>query len=289
MVSATRSQSAGARGARQRLQIECTRRGEEHTPSELAEVLRGHEYPPHFIDFEAAQPVIPFHTGMRPYDRVAFQWSCHTIREPGAPSKHAEWTNTDRALPNVEFARSLREAIGSAGTVYVWSAYESATLKSIRAQMDAYSLGTGDVERGSIVEWLDVMDAGKATRIIDLNRLALDYHFHPLIEGRTSIKVVLPAVLAANAAVLNRPEMQKYRSLAPDGSLQSPYASLPELTLPDETTMEAVREGTGAMRAYEEMLFGVYSRDPEYGAALRDLLLQYCELDTAAMVMIWDH
>ena len=252
-------------------------------------MLRGHKYPLHFIDFEAAQPVIPFHAGMRPYERVAFQWSCHTIREPGAPSEHAEWINTDRALPNVEFARSLREAIGSAGTVYVWSAYESATLKSIRAQMDAYSLGTSDADRAEIVEWLDEMDAGRGTRVVDLNRLALDYYFHPLMAGRTSIKAVLPAVLAANAAVLDRPEMQKYRSLAPDGSLQSPYASLPALTLPDGTTMEAVREGTGAMRAYEEMLFGVYSRDPEYKAALRDLLLQYCELDTAAMVMIWDH
>ena len=42
--------------------------------------------------------------------------------------------------------------------------------------------------------------------------------------------------------VLERPEMEKYRSLAPDGSLQSPYASLPELTLPNATVMDAVRD-----------------------------------------------
>ena len=63
-----------------------------------------------------------------------------------------------------------------------------------------------------------------------------------------------------SAGVLDRPEMEKYRSLAPDGSLQSPYASLPKLILPDGTVVDAVREGTGAMRAYEEMLFGVHTR-----------------------------
>ena len=43
------------------------------------------------------------------------------------------------------------------------------------------------------------------------------------------------------------------------------------------------------MRTYQEMMFGLSSRDPERKTALRQLLLQYCKLDTAAMVMIWWH
>jgi len=48
-------------------------------------------------------------------------------------------------------------------------------------------------------------------------------------------------------------------------------------------------EGTGAMRVYQEMMFGVNAADPVAREAYRHLLLQYCGLDTGAMVMIWKH
>jgi hypothetical protein len=43
------------------------------------------------------------------------------------------------------------------------------------------------------------------------------------------------------------------------------------------------------MRVYQEMMFGVTGADPAVREAYRKLLLQYCELDTAAMVIIWLH
>ena len=46
--------------------------------------------------------------------------------------------------------------------------------------------------------------------------------------------------------------------------------------------------GTGAITAYDDMLVGEGAKDSDHKAAVRDLLLQYCELDTAAMVMIWE-
>jgi len=52
---------------------------------------------------------------------------------------------------------------------------------------------------------------------------------------------------------------------------------------------EPVREGAGAMRAYQEMLYGVSRHNEQLKAQWHRLLLQYCELDTAAMVMVWTH
>jgi hypothetical protein len=52
---------------------------------------------------------------------------------------------------------------------------------------------------------------------------------------------------------------------------------------------EVVNEGTGAMRVYQEMMFGLAKSNSIIRETYRKLLLQYCELDTAAMVFIWMH
>jgi hypothetical protein len=73
----------------------------------------------------------------------------------------------------------------------------------------------------------------------------------------------------------------------------NPYDTLPPLPFGDNPgegeEAEAVKEGTGAIRAYQELLYGPSSRHPERKEAWRQALLQYCKLDTAAMVMIWKH
>jgi hypothetical protein len=74
----------------------------------------------------------------------------------------------------------------------------------------------------------------------------------------------------------------------------NPYDTLAALPFgnPDEgegDTENVVTEGTGAVRAYQEMLYGVSRNDDSTKERWRRLLLQYCELDTAAMVMVWTH
>jgi hypothetical protein len=71
------------------------------------------------------------------------------------------------------------------------------------------------------------------------------------------------------------------------GQLLDPYAALPPLPIGDKE--EVVTEGTGAMRVYQEMMFGLAKFDTDLRQSYRRLLLQYCELDTAAMVFIWMH
>jgi hypothetical protein len=102
---------------------------------------------------------------------------------------------------------------------------------------------------------------------------------------------VLPAVWFQNAKVRNHPWFSLY-AREKDGRLLEPYETLEPLPFGDdaiEDEAEAVREGTGAIRTYQEMMYGLRRTDAAFRAAQKQLLLNYCKLDTAAMVMIWMH
>jgi uncharacterized protein DUF2779 len=272
----------GAYAQRQRIQIDFTKDSREYTSDKLGQMLASHPYPLHFIDFEVSRVAIPYHVSMRPYELAAFQWSCDTIRTPGAQVDHAEWLNTDEVFPNFEFARKLRDRIGDDGTVYIWSPFEIGVMREIRRQMIDY-ITTDPV----LAAWLDRMTAKGNPRIVDLCALAKDHYFHPMMKNSLSIKEVLPAVWGTNGVLRANPAFAKYVKCDENGSLLDPYAALPPLPIGEKE--EAVREGTGAMRVYQEMMFGLAKADAPLRQSYRTLLLQYCELDTKAMVFIWMH
>lgn len=273
---------SGAVAARQLQQIDCQASGSEWIAPVLPPQLRDLPKPFHFIDFEASRLAIPYHEGMRPYELAAFQWSCHTLEDFNAPIRHEEWLNSEEAFPNFAFARSLRECIGDEGTIFIYSHYEITTLREVRRQMDDY-----DEADESLAEWLDWMIDPGNSRVVDLLPLAKEHYVHPEMKGSLSIKYLLPAVWLHNTSLREMEVFSEYVGYDESGNLLNPYDVLPALPIGDAE--EAVREGTGAMRAYQEMMFGLSSQAPEKKEALRKLLLQYCKLDTAAMVMIWRH
>ena len=280
----------GAIAERQLIQREYTLRNEEFRSPALSTLLAGHRYPLHFIDFEASRIAIPYHAGMRPYEQACFQWSCHTIHEPGGPVEHSEWINIEDAFPNIEFAKMLAARVGEKGTIYIWSTFEISALKEIRQQLDDYQLGDG------LKDWLDLVihaDGSNGLAVVDLCALAKQHYFHPAMKGRLSIKYVLPAVWGCDPALWRQPAFSQYFRASPDGSPVSPYDTLPNLPFGDSEgtgeEAEAVKEGTAAVRAYQELLFGPSSRIAERKEVWRNALLQYCKLDTAAMVMLWEH
>ena len=120
----------GSRGQRQRIQLEFTERNQEYFSDNMTEDLKW-DYPLHFIDFETATAALPYHKGMNPYEAVAFQWSCHTIREPGAEPEHFEWINMNQIFPNFDFAGALMDCIGTEGTVLMWATHENTILRNI--------------------------------------------------------------------------------------------------------------------------------------------------------------
>ena len=267
--------SMGPRAQRQLLQMRNTRSDTEWIDPALGSILASFEYPLQFIDFETSGLAVPYHAGMHPFENVAFQWSCHTIERPGAELKHTEWINVEEAFPNFAFAESLMNHLGRDGTVFMWATHENTILRHIVSQME------GRYENQVLKDWLEWMTT---SRMVDMNQLTLNYYFHPLMKGRTSIKKVLDAIWQVNPALRERfPEYVKEE----DGKLLSPHKSLPPFKIDGREVF--VNEGTGAITAYQAMLYGPQKMDKQIREQWRQMLLQYCKLDTLAMVMIYWH
>lgn len=206
----------GSRGTRQLIQIENTRNNTEWISNELKSLANNLKYPLHFIDFETYTGALPFHSGMRPYELIAFQWSCHTIQKPGATPVHSEWIHTGAMysnpteFPNFEFARSLMKQIGTSGTPLMWATHENTVLRTIMNQMEKYG-----IQDEVLRDWLyDITSEGKKEgRLVDMNKMTQEHYFHPYMKGKTSIKKVLPAVWSHHTYLH---EVEHFKDYVPD-------------------------------------------------------------------------
>ncbi|MEY3302105.1 MAG: DUF2779 domain-containing protein [Pseudanabaena sp.] len=273
---------------RQLIQIEYTQKNKEWISEHLPQIVQQIEYPIHFIDFETSRMAIPYRAGMRPYEQVAFQWSCHTITEPDADPIQVEWLDLENTFPNFQFAESLMECLGDRGSILTWATHENSVLRDIYYQMQAY-----DYQNPQLQTWLantaKLGSKGKS-HLVDMNALTLNHYFHPLMKGRTSLKCVLPAVWKTNPYLHKIPCFQEYYREV-DGEILSPYDVLPQLQIGDR--IQVVNEGAGAMLAYQDLMYGENRDRGIDNQAVRsqwkELLYQYCRLDTMAMVIIWKH
>jgi hypothetical protein len=236
---------------------------------------------------------MPFHKGMRPFELIAFQWSCHTIDAPGAQPRHEEFIYTDAEFPNFKFAESLMNCIGMTGTPLMWATHENTVLRTIYYQMDEYGY-----QNSKLKDWLQMTikdeKLGTEGRFIDMNAFTLNHYFHPEMKGKTSIKKVLPAIWNNNQFLHEIPYLQKYSIKDLEDQVLDPYdtlfnlanAKMRELDEEKEIQSQDVKGGTGAMRAFYRIRFD-NSISKEHKEELKHRLLEYCKLDTMAMVIIW--
>ncbi|WP_205370197.1 DUF2779 domain-containing protein [Thermoleptolyngbya sp. PKUAC-SCTB121] len=269
---------------RQLRQLHHTREDTEWVSAELADILDSFDYPLHFIDMETCAPAIPCYSGMRPYETIAFQWSCHTLTAPNAEPQHECWLCTEDEFPNFAFAESLMQHLGSTGTPFMWSKHENTVLREVLEQMTRRSY-----DNPALRDWLGhtvKLNGDDRGRLVDLCQLTEKHYLHPQMRGSTSIKVVVEAIWRTNPVLRDRfPEYVRYDET---GRLLSPYKALPTQSIHGAAI--AVTEGPSAVRAYRAMVHHTEGPcDPATRDQWKDLLLQYCQLDTAAMVMIWWH
>ena len=227
---------------------------------------------------------------MRPYELLAFQWSCHTVPAPGAEPEHDEWINLEEGFPNFRFAGSLMKKIGDKGTPLMWGVHENTVLRGILEQMEIF--GHKDIK---LKEWLERMTRDKEKvrkgRLVDMCAFTRKHYFHPRMKGSNSLKKVLPAVWQNNSYLHKVPWFKKYLKLE-KGLAIDPYDTLAgdvrEIS-EEQMPITVVRDGTGAMRAYYDMVFGDCREDAAVRNQWREKLLRYCELDTMSMVIVWTH
>lgn len=301
-----------ARGDRQRMQLlgEWPGGGEFFINREWVRgTMREWKFPLFFLDFEAARAAIPFHQGMRPYAILPFQFSVHRMEADGRISHAAEFLSDAQGQdPTLSFVRALRTALGDEGTVLMWSHYERTVLDEVRERLRADPTPSADAAMlcGFIAS---LCDPGAGRELVDMCKLAERAFFHPATAGSSSIKRVLPAVMQSSAFLQQRYSAPIYGAangiasrnfqaqewyVVQDGQVVDPYRLLQTAArdLPTGLADEMAREddviANGGAAAMAWMSLQVGDVSPSERDAIKKELLNYCELDTLAMVMIYE-
>lgn len=285
----------------------------------LREEMKNWHYPLHMIDFETTAVALPFYKGLRPYEQVAFQFSHHIIYEDGRIEHVGQYLNNDvTKFPNFEFVRELKRQLSNDnGTIFRYANHENTILNAIAVQL----ADSSEPDKNELIAFIRTIthtdDARGARDMVDLLEVVRRYFYEPKeMGGSNSIKVVLPAVLnvsqylkdkyskpiyggAENIHSCNHTTPIAWIKMDADGHVENPYhlldsvAKLAGLDAHDEAYVNAhddedeftVANGGAALTAYNKMMFS----DAKMSVALREALLRYCELDTMAMVFIWEY
>jgi len=306
---------------RQWLQVEKAQNRDDSpwTDSEnLRREMAGWKFPLHFIDFETSMPVIPFKKGRRPYEGIAFQFSHHTVDENGSVAHRGEYLNAvPGTFPNYDFVRMLKLQLETdEGTIFRYHNHENSYLNTVHRQLRA---DPGEIsDRGELCDFIETISRSTKDSevewegrrsMIDLCEIVKLYYYNPATNGSNSIKHVLPAILNSSEFLKEKysqpiygapggivsSNFENHRWVEFDGEkVRDPYKLLPKL-FDDESDhdyeiliadIDEVCDGGAALTAYGKLQFQEMS-EYERGA-IESALLKYCELDTLAMVMIYE-
>jgi hypothetical protein len=303
---------------RQWLQVEKTR-NKDHSAyidiAGLSEAMKDWKFPLHFIDFETTAVAIPFTAGRKPYEQVAFQFSHHTVQQDGTIEHRGQWISTSPGVfPNFEFVRALKaELEQDEGTIFRYATHENTILNVIYRQL-ADSQEKDVAELAAWIKTITTSSSSSAEKwagfrnMVDLRELIVRYYYNPLTKGSNSIKQVLPAILQSSDFLKEKYSKPIYGSHIKSlnfkdhiwlteeaGKVINPYGLLPPIhaegsnEIMDEifTDEEAgIADGGAAMIAFARMQFSEMNQEER--ARIQAALLRYCELDTFAMVMIYE-
>jgi hypothetical protein len=308
-----------SRTHRQILQIEKALENDESIfvyKEELNEEMESWVYPLHFIDFETSTVALPFNKGLKPYEQVAFQFSHHIYYEDGSIEHANEYINNKAGFfPNFEFVRALKKALeNDEGSIFRYSNHENTILNAIYIQL----LDSDEVDKAELIGFIQHIShskSGSAIKwkgdrdMVDLWEVEKRYYYNPLTKGSNSIKAVLPASLNSSKFLQEKysKSINKINLTSKNFSgnhvwlkfenkkIINPYKMLPsvfkgwseeqlESTLSE---IEDIADGGAALTAYGKLQYT--DMDKSEIDELTSALLKYCELDTLAMVMIFEH
>lgn len=307
-----------SRTQRQWLQIEKTR-DEDTTPYidtlGLKAEMDGWEFPLHFIDFETMRAALPFFEGHSPYHNIAFQFSHHRMEADGTITHANQFLLADATKnPNTQFVRALKKAVGGDnGTIFMYSNHEKTTLNAIHEDLEIEA----DAESKELQAFIESIAAPKKDAVktwqptrpmVDLLKVVKEYVYLPATKGSNSLKAVLPAILNSSPFLRETYSQSIYGkgceisslNIEPkawvqedtSGQIINPYSQLPELGVglsEDERGevegLEQIKDGGAALTAYARLMYEDLREETR--ASIERSLLEYCELDTLAMVFLY--
>jgi hypothetical protein len=193
------------------------------------------EYPICFLDFETVSVAVPMFDGNHPWEQLPFQYSLHVLEESGE-IRHLEYLHEEHSDPSRALAERLDADVGESGSVVVYFAQmESGVLRYLADRFPQYA-----------AKFIGMND-----RMWDLEVIFRKHYRHWLFGSKSSIKVVLPA-------------------LVPDESYDD----------------EEISDGGEASWSWVQML---ESDDMLVRQQKADALRSYCKKDTIAMVKLLEH
>ena len=276
-------------------------------------------YPLHFIDFETAIVPIPFNKGQHPYEMIAFQFSHHIVHQDGRTEHKGEFINAEPGVfPNFNFIRALKSELeNDKGSIFCYAPHENTVLNVIYKQLKQNGSSISDCEvLCSFIKSI-TRSTGKSVEkwqgdrsMVDMCELVKRFYYDPATKGSNSLKYVLPAVLNSSSYLKEKHSKPIYGApggipsfnykdwawvtFDTKGRVIDPYHLLPKVfeDISDEdneallSDIEELNNGGLALAAYMKMQFSEmldYER-----SAIQKALLKYCELDTMAMVMLYE-
>ena len=297
----------GSFGPRQQQQVTCVQKNITTPMVDLAGLatdLSRLEYPLHFIDFETIRGAIPFHKDSAPYEQVAFQFSHHVVEKNGTIRHEGEWISLKRGQwPNADFLKELQKDLSKdGGSILHYANHEQQVLRDMADQVERTDPPLASWARG-------LMDSSKGDhgqgmgRMVDLKKILEARYYHPLAGGSNSLKKILPAILQTSSLLRKKysspiygtPSMpsRNFKAMTWIQGKADPYELLPPVSADIPLDVERVfgendkiNQGGAAMTAYAKVQFTQCSAAEVAG--VEKALLKYCELDTLAMVMLWE-
>lgn len=159
---------------------EAHRTGQAYLDPDSGALLQNLPYPRYYFDFETIDLAIPQWQGVRPYEQIPFQWSCHIEREAGV-FEHAEFIDFTGQDPSLGCIHRLLEVIdpNDHGPIFVYFAtFERCRLQELAKRHPEYA--------EPLLRYAD--------RLEDLLPVVKNNFYHPAMEGSFSIKKVLPVI-----------------------------------------------------------------------------------------------
>lgn len=226
----------------------------------IREELEKLKYPLYFVDYETFPAAIPMFDGFSPYQHIPFQYSLYVLDSFGAKLKHFEFLHAEATDPSRAFVESLQSQIGPKGSVIVWSKqFECGRNKEIATRVP---------ESKEFIESIN-------SRVYDLMDIFTKQHYvHKDFKGSTSIKKVQP-VLA--------PEVSYKALTIQEGGTAS--SSWLKLISPIESSSRGAKQSPPVIASLPAEA-GKARQSHIDKVQLKNDMLEYCKLDTFAMVRI---
>ncbi len=200
------------------------------------------------LDFETIASPLPVVLNTHPFQQVPLQYSLHIEHTDGSIGHREFLAAAEDPDPRRSLIEHLLADLGATGTILRWSAFETTVLRAL-ASDPLYE------------EYREQLNAVLA-RIEDLGKAVNDWVFDKEFHGRWSIKKVYP-------------------TLVPGVDPDDAHEDTGVISYDD---LDGVAKGDEAA-----MMLLEYLRPPtsvERRAEIRRQLLQYCNLDTWAMVEV---